>query len=251
VGHLIGFVNGILMMLNGLITEICQFKFPVKIAFQYCIRIAGCGVCNQGYRDRCLGYATPPAGSSSCDDGSCKKCECNNLSTGGGDGQAEFLVSIGWKCLFGGIICQNCNTLCPNQGGFMGTPPGNYKFRCCGWFNNDGTANANAFQSPCKKNESTPPSTGYEACDSTSGGEMNNPSFLFTQRNCSTKWNGSSGSACSDQSYYDSPCGAGTISFTPPSELPSPACCPWCCIKIPLIPLKCNEEGKSESVTIL
>ena len=31
VGHLIGFVNGILMMINGLITEICQFKFPVKI----------------------------------------------------------------------------------------------------------------------------------------------------------------------------------------------------------------------------
>ena len=39
VGHLIGFVNGILMMLNGLITEICQFKFPVKIAFQFCIAI--------------------------------------------------------------------------------------------------------------------------------------------------------------------------------------------------------------------
>ena len=29
------------------------------------------------------------------------------------------------------------------------------------------------------------------------------------------------------------------------------ACCPFCCIKIPLIPLKCDEEGIDDSVTIL
>ena len=82
---------------------------------------------------------------------------------------------------------------------------------------------------------------------------MDNPSYIRTYRNCSTpSWSQyPSGNECGDDSYYDSPCGAGTISFTPPSDLPSPACCPWCCIKIPLIPLKCNEEGKSESVTIL
>ena len=32
---------------------------------------------------------------------------------------------------------------------------------------------------------------------------------------------------------------------------PDGNCCPWCCIKIPLIKLKCDEEGLSESVALL
>ena len=72
VGHLIGFVNGILMMINGLITEICQFKFPVKITFQYCIAIAGDGVCNKAYKDRCKQYYN----GGNCN-GTCNKCRCN------------------------------------------------------------------------------------------------------------------------------------------------------------------------------
>ena len=247
VGHLIGFVNGILMMFNGLITEICQFKFPVKIAFQYCFRLAGVNLCNKAYRENAYNGGSV----------ACNKCK-NNPN---GVDEPTFIVSIGWKCLFGGIICQNCNTLCPNQGGFMGTPPNNFKFRCCGWFFGNGTANAHPVQYPCKQNEQSPPATGYVGCNSTSGGAMNDASFLYTYQNCSTS-NQSyypSGNECGDefdsdgnpQNFIDSPCGKGTITFTPPSELPSPACCPWCCIKIPLIPLKCNEEGKSESVTIL
>ena len=247
VGHLIGFVNGILMMFNGLITEICQFKFPVKIAFQFCINIGpGTGVCNKGYKDRC-------ADTYGVTDGTCDKCRCNSS----GNQEAEFIVSIGWKCLFGGIICQNCNTLCKNQGDFMGNP-GENKFRCCGWFFSNGTANKNPDQYPCKQNEQSPPNGIYLDCNDATNPPsttptMNNPSFLTTYRNCSTpSWSQyPSGNECGDDSYYDSPCGAGTIAFTQPSELPSPACCPWCCIKIPLIPLKCNEEGKSESVTIL
>jgi hypothetical protein len=125
VGHLIGFVNGILMMINGLITEICQFKFPVKIALQYCFRVASFDLCNQAYKENANNGGSV----------ACNKCK-NNPD---GDEQPTFIVSIGWKCLFGGIICQNCNTLCKNQGGFMGNP-GENKFRCCGWFFSNGTA---------------------------------------------------------------------------------------------------------------
>ena len=240
VGHLIGFVNGILMMINGLITEICQFKFPVKISFQYCIRIAGCGVCNQGYKDRC--QETNPSGTliypdaGSCGAGSCKKCTCNSSATG----EAEFKVLIGWKCLFGGLICKNCNTLCNNQGGFMGDAGVN-KFRCCGWFQFNG---------------SSPPGSAP------AGKNLGTPSFENAYDNCSTPYspidNSGGGDWCGDSntltSYAaDEPCGGGTVTFRNPLDGPpdNRNCCPWCCIKIPLIKLKCNEESKEDSVTIL
>ena len=30
-GHIVGFINGIFMMINGLITEICQIRIPTKL----------------------------------------------------------------------------------------------------------------------------------------------------------------------------------------------------------------------------
>ena len=40
------------------------------------------------------------------------------------------------------IICKNCNYLCNNQGrdGFMGAAGDTSQFRCCGWFDPDGSS---------------------------------------------------------------------------------------------------------------
>ena len=134
--------------------------------FNFVLQLPGCGVCNQLYKDRCQTFGPPTNTNPSGGSNSCHKCKCNNAD--GQPGQykrAEFLVSIGWKCLFGGIICQNCNTLCKNQGGFMGNP-GENKFRCCGWFFSNGTANKNPDQYPCKQYEQNPPNGVYVGCDS-------------------------------------------------------------------------------------
>jgi hypothetical protein len=234
VGHLIGFVNGILMMFNGLITEICQFTFPVKISFQYCFRITSLAICNDTYIAK---------GNT----GDCNNCQNNSLN----DKEAEFIVSIGWKCLFGGLICKDCQTLCDDQGrdGFMGNA-GDIPFRCCGWFKADGSSSANAFDFPCQNNDQS----GSSPC---TAGVMGNPAYLYTYKNCSTKWDLYSGSNCGDGSptgldFLGKSCGDGTVTFRRPLDgPPNRMCCPWCCIKIPLIPLKCKEEGIDDSITIL
>jgi hypothetical protein len=241
VGHLIGFVNGILMMINGLITEICQFTFPVRLSFQYCFRVASFDLCNNAYRENAYNGGTV----------ACNKCK-NNID---GTDQPTFIVSIGWKCLFGGIICKNCDTLCNNQGrdGFMGAA-GSTQFRCCGWFDPVGGSNDNAWEPPCQNISQENPSYCYSS--QIPAPVMGSPDYWFTHRNCSTKSNGfSGGSWCGDGTDVTGPsksCGEATITYRKPLDgPPAYTCCPFCCIKIPLIPLKCNEEGKSESVTIL
>jgi hypothetical protein len=53
-GHVVGIINGILNIINGLITTICSIKIPVGISIKlmYCIEIAAnAELCNDAYRN--------------------------------------------------------------------------------------------------------------------------------------------------------------------------------------------------------
>jgi hypothetical protein len=52
-GHVVGFLNGILNIINGLITSICSVKLPVglSIKLRYCFNLpAGFEFCNQAIK---------------------------------------------------------------------------------------------------------------------------------------------------------------------------------------------------------
>jgi len=211
VGHLIGFINGIMMMINGLITQICQVRIPVKIKLVYCWDIGGIfgkGICNENYKNICTSNGVPGCGRPA--DG-CDNCKCTYPSNCG-DKEAAFFIQLGWKCLFGSLICRNCKTLCDNQGSYqngngMG-PAGTSTFRCCGHFDN-----------------------GWESPD-----------------DCSTPFN----TWCGFPAGAHAKCGDGTILYKEVAAgAPEQNCCPWCCIKIPLIRLNCDEEGLNDSVSLL
>jgi hypothetical protein len=63
-GHVVGIINGILNIINGLITTICSIKIPVGISIKlmYCIEIATAELCNDAYRAAypCDGEGQPP-----------------------------------------------------------------------------------------------------------------------------------------------------------------------------------------------
>ena len=88
-------------MINGLITEICQIRIPVKINLQMCLRLLVTQVSSNAYKNN--SYC---AGCSGC--GSTNKCK-NNSSC---DPESEFSIQLGWKCLFGSIICRGCKPIC-------------------------------------------------------------------------------------------------------------------------------------------
>ena len=234
VGHLIGFINGISMMINGLITQICQIRIPVKIKLVYCFKI-GVAICNDNYKEKCQ--------ASSCLTYSCNKCRCTDengtplLGTNcPGTKQALFLIELGWKCLFGSLICRNCDTLCDFQGDYFDTDmglAGSTQFRCCGHFGNGWHTD----DGDC----STPLGTGTNA--NTNNGI-----------NLGASWCESSAIEDSSDAFKNASakCGNGTILFRSVTDgAPDENCCPWCCIKIPLIRLSCDEEGINDAVSLL
>ena len=186
VGVIIGFINGISMMINGLLTEICQVKIPTKIRLTYCFKL-GFTFCNDNYRDICCfgnsGNGGPLAGAacapSDTDRQKCNSCKCTEETTNStslGTQQGVFQIELGWQCLFGKLFCRNCGKICmPNE-----------THQCC-----------------------IGPGTGT--------------------------------SQCNNVEYQG-------VSLNPPSGT---NCCYTCCIKIPLIPLKCGDEGKSDSVVLI
>ena len=211
-GNIVGFLNGIINVINGLITAICQVKLPLglKIELSYCFRIAGCGTCSQAYKDSCC--STHQNNSDTCsnsdngNDGNagdgthcsagegtgCGKCKCNSS----GDETAEFSLQIQlkWGCLFGRLFCKKCKSSCPE-----GQP-----HSCC----------------PIKNNgEGDDPNESV--CD--------NESLSYAY-----------GCACKNERFNN-----GVLDGVPDA----PSCCSDCCVKIPLIPLRCAEEGKEWRVT--
>ena len=110
------------MFVNGLITAICNVKLPTSIKLIYCFRIAGCGTCSKAYRClHCSQYSDSDVSSSSCSKAQssctctgkkcCVKCRCNDSH----DERATFDIELGWKCIFGPLLCNKCGTYCPND----------------------------------------------------------------------------------------------------------------------------------------
>ena len=162
--------------------------------------------------------------------------------------------SIGWKCLFGGIICQNCDTLCNNQGEVLWVLA-NHKFRCCGWFDIVGNRLVNGQSTSQNKSIlRIHHLDDDEAVIGKSGvyGNFHTRNVQQSRNGLSVNWWVMVWETTMILLIESSPCGEGTITFTPPCWFTGIlACCPCCCIKIPLIPLKCDEEGIDDSVTIL
>ena len=175
--------------------------------------------------------------------------------------------------MLGGLICKNCDTLCNNQGDFNEDAP-NPKFRCCGWFDlfgntfcGNGNQPANQYNqilrnTPLDEDEGEGKNNLYMGNCSTKEIYQDNPGYTFGDSSggpCPTgggEWCGDAPTnditGAIEGSGVDKPCGAGTITFNNVGAgSPEFNCCPFCCIKIPLIPLKCDEEGIDDSVTIL
>jgi len=212
-GHIVGIINGILNIINGLVTQICQFKIPVglRIALYYCFRIAGCGTCSQDYKDSCCSTyasfandcnnsdigssAAGCTGSPPCNPGcgtGCGRCKCNTS----GSKRAEFSLRlyIRWKCLFSDLLCKRCKPLCPENG-----QTHSCCLNCCG--------NLNA------------------------------------ENNCTSCPSPSRNYGCPSNDRIEKQITEG---------IPiCPQCCGDCCVKIPLIPLRCAEEDLTRVVTLI
>ena len=167
-GIVVGFLNGILNIINGLITSVCSVKIPVGLSIKliYCLELASLEFCNQNYKDYCCA-----AGYDSCYcNGSCNGTnDCGNNCNPCGN-KLDVNINIKWKCIFSKLLCKKCKDICNGE-----------PHSCC-------------------PTSSTNPLYPYNSsCDTT----------------------------------IEVPASAG---------VPSTPCCSKCCIKVPLIPLKCADE---------
>ena len=178
-GHIVGFINGILNIINGLITSVCSVKIPVGISIDlvYCLELASLEFCNQPYKN------LYPCGGSNpgCNGNGCRQ---NCQPTGS---TFNLSLNINWKCIFSKLLCKKCKGICP----------------------------ASANHSCC-------PGPDVNSCP-----------------NCPNSYV----SGCPSNDSISVPAGSGS-----PDNIP---CCSKCCVKIPLIPLKCADEGTELRVTLI
>lgn len=174
-GHVVGFLNGILNIINGLITAICSIKIPVglSIYLSYCLNLpANVEFCNGQYRCN-------TCGSAGCDPNNPPDCGGGGSGCGddcGGSSSFNLTIQIRWRCIFSKLLCKKCKDIC-----------GGDPHSCC--------------------------PSGYV--------------------------------------YGDNSCDS-TITAAVSAGVPStPACCSKCCVKVPLIPLKCADEGKEYRLTLI
>lgn len=175
-GLIVGIINAIIQIINGLVTQICQIKIPVGISIylSYCFNLpANIEFCNGQYRCN-------TCGGSGCDPNNPPDCDGGNSGCGddcGGSSSFKISLNIKWKCLFSKVLCRNCGPSCP----------GGDTHSCC--------------LAPY-----TP--QGPDGC--------NTP--------------------------IEAPASAG---------VPNQQCCCDCCIKVPLIPLKCADEELDIRITTI
>jgi hypothetical protein len=131
-GHVVGFLNGILNIINGLITAICSIKIPVGFGLDWNIDFVAFTF--------------------------------------------KVWITIDYKCIFSPLLCRFCKNICTND-----------KHSCCPYNWAEGCYSNNAI-------ENIPAKDG------------------------------------------------------PPDYIP---CCRTCCVKVPLIPLKCSDEGKNYIITLI
>jgi len=179
-GHIVGFINGILNIINGLITQICSIKIPVGLTIYlvYCFNLpAGFEFCNQPYKNL---YCPQPGGVGDCGDGT---NGCGNECAASGGTVFTLKIYIKWRCIFSPLLCNKCKGICP----------------------------ASSTHSCCPSSQ-TNPSYPYNGCPSNNA----------------------------------------TIQALATAGVPSsPPCCSKCCVKIPLIGLKCADEGLDIRVTLI
>ena len=116
-GLLVGLINGIIQVINGLITQICQLRVPTTIVFLFCFKL-GKGICSKAYKTKCDGTCTGYGYG-------CNKCQCDPCH----EKKAKFKIELQWKCILAPAICGKCASYCgscPPSGN--GNPPGH---SCC------------------------------------------------------------------------------------------------------------------------
>ena len=177
VGHLAGFLNGIMQSINGSITKMCQIKIPVYIDINF--------------------------------------------------GNEE--TSIAWKCIISNLACRNCKTICPSSeyGNLTANDP-NDSFRCCGFYNQWAACPIGQSGLPHNSNASN---GSYCVRDRFDTGNWWAPDYQEAFEKCPAR----GGYTTSSISFNSENLGN---------------CCPACCVKIPLIKMRCKEEGYEESVTL-
>ncbi len=283
-GHVVGFINGIINIINGLITAICNVKLPVGI----------CIVSNKGSRARFW------VESQSYDDGSgCWKktgtdgypasfSSCGSVADGNGSSPIGSANNPYSSCIdvnnravppndeeSGSCAYINYSDMAQNNNGVpsiitnvnnLGNPgPGPVQMAPNtgpeDWWYNYGSC-ANSPGSGCRRMRVGQGTYWYQGleCDECTlsqpcpdGGIKILGNCITLKRKCifggllckkcKDICGGSQHSCCSNTAYgcpsNDSTCGNTTD------------CCSKCCVKVPLIPLKCADEGKEYRLTLI
>ena len=122
-GHVVGIINGILNIINGLITTICSIKIPVGITIElmYCIEISAAELCNASYKTAYpCGEGLPK-----CNDKGCRQ-NCEPTKT-----IFDFTIKLKWKCIFSPLLCNKCKGICPGAKTHS-CCPNSYDYNGCG-----------------------------------------------------------------------------------------------------------------------
>jgi hypothetical protein len=245
-GIVVGIINGILMIINGLITEICQIRIPTGIA----LCITDC-VKNKQYRT----YALYRSRNRTCtpivtNTAWVTQATFTNYSACGAPpafptypvctvGGVQYATGTLWdfnSCGYAKYYCQadydykkhGCTNGCPSDCSPKKIDVLNVFCRCV----NIQIKYKCLFTDLICRNCSDlcEPDTKFKCC-----GDFGN-GVLGPKGNYSLGTPAYAKTKCDDNSEVT---GTGT------------KCCPYCCIKIPLIKLKCAEEAKDASVALL
>ncbi len=103
-GHFVGAINGIVNIINGLVTQICLIKIPVglSIDLNYCINLPlNLELCNSG--------------------------NCSDDCADSGGSFFSLSINIKWGCLFSKFLCKKCRPSC-NGGTTHSCCPNSYTY---------------------------------------------------------------------------------------------------------------------------
>ena len=145
-GHVIGAINGVINIINGLVTQICLIKIPVGLSVKlvYCFQTFGVEFCNNNYKTYC-GCSNNDCGSGNNDCGN--GCYCGK--------KLDISVNIKWGCLFSKFLCKKCRPSC-NGGTTHSCCPNSYTY---------GDNNCNAsFEEPIGNPAPSCPSCCKDCC---------------------------------------------------------------------------------------